>query len=455
MSDSLKMDFNTSSSPSQLRITDIRIADIDNAPFRCPIIKITTNQGLEGYGEVRDGANPVYANILKRHLIGENPCDVDRLFHKIKQFGYHARQAGGVCGLELALVDLASKAYGIPAYMLLGGKHREKIRIYCDTDVEGKDTGTEMGKALLARINQGYTFLKMDLGVEQIRHIPGTISAPPGYYEELDEFKDELEKAETAGNKQQVRNYKRKISDFYNVPHPHTAIHITEKGFEALENYVKAVREVIGYEVPLAVDHFGHVCVEDCIKFAGRIEKYNLAWLEDLVPWQYTDQYVMLRRASTTPICTGEDIYLKEGFMELIDAGGVSIIHPDLLSAGGMLESKRIADYAAQKGVGVAMHMAESPVACLAAAHTCASFQQFIALEFHSNDIAWWQDMVNYAPGGRIVDNGWIHLTDAPGFGITSLNDEVLQEHLSKESPGLWMSTEDWDEWESNDRLWS
>jgi len=163
----------------------------------------------------------------------------------------------------------------------------------------------------------------------------------------------------------------------------------------------------------------------------------------------------MLRRASTTPICTGEDIYLKEGFMELIDAGGVSIIHPDLLSAGGMLESKRIADYAAQKGVGVAMHMAESPVACLAAAHTCASFQQFIALEFHSNDIAWWQDMVNYAPGGRIVDNGWIHLTDAPGFGITSLNDEVLQEHLSKESPGLWMSTEDWDEWESNDRLWS
>ncbi|GHU72099.1 hypothetical protein AGMMS49992_07330 [Clostridia bacterium] len=423
------LDFNTASKPSQLRITDIRIADIADAPFRCPLIKIMTNQGLEGYGEVRDGANPLYALMLKKHLLGENPCDVDRLFRKIRQFGAPARQAGGVCGIEVALMDLAGKAYGVPAYMLLGGKYRDKIRIYCDTDAGDKDTGEAMGQALKRRLEQGYTFLKMDLGIGQIRGIPGTLSAPLGL---LDQH-----------------------ADIERTPHPFTGIHVTEKGFEALEAYVQDVRNAIGYEVPLAVDHFGHICVEDCIKLAKRVERFNLAWLEDMIPWQYTEQWVRLRNASTTPVATGEDIYLKEDFRKLIDAGAVSIIHPDVLSAGGMLETKRIGDMACDAGVGVAVHMAESPIGCLAAAHTCAAIPHIIALEFHSNDIPWWQDMVEYAPGGRIVDHGWITVTDAPGLGITKLNDEVLAAHQTKESPGIWMSTEQWDSWASHDRLWS
>ncbi|MFV0402321.1 MAG: mandelate racemase/muconate lactonizing enzyme family protein [Oscillospiraceae bacterium] len=445
------LSMNTNSRPSELRITDIRIADIAKAPMRCPLIKITTNQGLEGYGEVRDGADPVYALMLKRHLIGENPCDVDRLFKRIKQFGGHARQGGGTCGIEVALMDLAAKAYGVPAYMLLGGKFRDKIRVYCDTDVDGKDTGEAMGQALKTRMEQGYTFLKMDLGIGQIRHIKGALSAPLGYLESQEEL---WAKAKAATNPDEARYLRNRLYEIENTPHPYTGIHITEVGFDALEDYVRRVRETIGYEVPLAVDHFGHIGLEDCIKLAKRIEKYNLAWLEDMIPWQYTEQYVRLSKASTTPICTGEDIYLKEGFQTLIDAGGVSVIHPDLLTSGGMLETKRIGDYACEHGVAIAMHMAESPIACMAAAHTCASFEHFLALEFHSNDIPWWQDMVNYAPGGRIVDKGWITITQAPGLGIESLNDEVLAEHLM---PGakLWMSTDEWNDWNSHDRLWS
>ena len=449
------LNFNTCSNPSQLKITDIRIADIGYAPMRCPIIKISTNQGIEGYGEVRDGGNPLYALMLKRFLLGENPCNVDKLFKRIKQFGYHARQAGGVCGIEVALMDLAGKAYGVPSYMLLGGKYRDRIRIYCDTDAGERDTGEAMGQALKKRMEQGYTFLKMDLGIGQIRDIEGTLSAPLGYFDEIADASRKYRKARESGNKEEERYWSNRNYDIQNTPHPHTGIHITEKGFDALEAYVKAARDVIGYEVPLAIDHFGHIGVEDCIKLAKRIDKYNLAWLEDMVPWQYTDQLVRLSHASTTPICTGEDIYLKEGFKTLIDAGAVSIIHPDLLTSGGMLETKRIGDYACEKGVGVAMHMAESPIACMAAAHTCAALEHFLALEFHSNDVPWWQDMVNYAPGGKIVDNGWITITDAPGLGITSLNDEVLKEHLTSEAPGLWMSTEQWDQWVSNDRLWS
>ena len=135
MEEMLTGTFNRLSNPSELRITDIRFTDIVGAPIPCTLMKIYTNQGIVGLGEVRDGANRVYAEMLKSRLIGENPCDVERLFRRIKQFGGHARQGGGVCGVELALWDLAGKAYGVPVYQMLGGKYRDKIRIYCDTDV--------------------------------------------------------------------------------------------------------------------------------------------------------------------------------------------------------------------------------------------------------------------------------------------------------------------------------
>ncbi len=131
---------NTNSSPSDLRITDIRISTVVGAPMRCPLIKISTNQGIEGYGEVRDGACKRYALMLKSRLLGENPVNVNKLFRKIKQWGMHSRQGGGVSGIEVALWDLAGKAYGVPVHAMLGGKFRDKVRIYCDTDVRGKDS---------------------------------------------------------------------------------------------------------------------------------------------------------------------------------------------------------------------------------------------------------------------------------------------------------------------------
>ena len=124
---------NRNSIPSQLKITDLRVATVVGAPMTCPLIRIDTNQGLSGYGEVRDGASATYALMLKSRLLGENPCNVDKLFRKIKQFGGHARQAGGVCGVEMALWDLAGKAYGVPAYQMLGGRFRDKVRLYADT----------------------------------------------------------------------------------------------------------------------------------------------------------------------------------------------------------------------------------------------------------------------------------------------------------------------------------
>lgn len=444
---------NTLSRPSELRITDIEFCDIKDAPMRCTLLRVKTNQGLEGYGEVRDGADRVYAQMLVGRVIGQNPCDIDKIFRRIKQFGGPARQAGGVCGIEVALWDLAGKAYGVPVYQMLGGKFRDKVRLYCDTDNDGKADGHEMGLRIRQRLALGYTFVKMDLGINMLEGIPGTLNAPLGLLQSMSEAAragwSTRGAMDAASIEKRIRGY-----DAYNVMHPFTGIQITEKGLDILEKYVNDVREVIGYEVPLALDHFGHIGLDSCIRLGKRLEKYNIAWLEDMVPWQFPQMYRRLNDEVNIPICTGEDIYLKEGFRPLLESGGVSVIHPDVLSSGGILENKKIGDMAQDHGVAMAVHMAESPVACLAAVHSVAATENFLALEFHSVDVPWWEDIVDTGHGS-IVDQGFIALRDDPGLGIRSLRDEVLEEHRSNGEGKLWTSSEQWFKLNAWDRLWS
>ncbi|MBW7453526.1 mandelate racemase/muconate lactonizing enzyme family protein, partial [Paenibacillus sepulcri] len=367
------------------------------------------------------------------------------------------RQGGGVSGLEIALWDLAGKAYGVPIYQMLGGKFRDSIRMYCDTEIVGKDTGTAMGNALKKRMEAGFTFLKMDLGIGQIINEPGALSAPLGFLEEMRaKSRNRYNQNFNEMSDEQIRDIANRHYDIYNIPHPFTGIHVTEKGLDLLEQYVADVRAVIGYQVPLAVDHFGHIGLEDCIKLGRRVEKFNLAWMEDMIPWQYTEQYAKLSRAVTTPICTGEDIYLKENFRPLLQAGGVSVIHPDVLTTGGILETKKIGDMAQDYGVAMAIHMAESPIACLAAAHVAAATENFLALEYHSCEVEWWDDIIiSSRLPKKLVQNGFITMTDAPGLGIDDLNDDVLAEHLHPDIKGLWEPTDNWNKFYSNDRLWS
>ena len=440
--------------PATLKITDMRFADIDGAPKRCTLLKLYTNQGLVGYGEVRDASSKTYALMLKSRLLGENPCNVDRIMHKIKQFGGPSRQGGGVSGVEIALWDLAGKAWGVPVWQLLGGKYRDKIRVYCDTDADGKDnTGHAMGLALKKRLEMGFTFLKMDLGIGILMNKPGTLCAPLGFLDDMKQYAPHILNVQ-GGSVTADMVAKQESYSIVTTAHPFTGIHITEKGLDVLEQYVREVREVIGYEVPLAIDHFGHVCVEDCIRFARRMEPYNIAWMEDMVPWIYPDQLARLRSATTIPVCTGEDIYLKEGFAELFKKQAVSVIHPDILTCGGALELKKIADMADENGVAVAIHMAESPIAALAAIHTAAAMHNVLAMELHSVDIPWWQDLVN-GPQKPFVKDGFITVPDAPGLGIESLNEALIAEHINPSIPGLWEPTDEWNTEFSNDRIWS
>ena len=435
------------SSPSALRITDLRVAEIVGAPFTSALVKIYTNQGIVGLGEVRDGASATYALMLKSRLLGENPCDVDRLFRRIKQFGGHGRQGGGVSAVEIALWDLAGKAYGVPIYQMLGGKFRDKVRIYCDTDAE-KPSGTETGRRLKARMDRGFTFLKMDLGLMQIADIPGAVVAPAGTLEGYRRHANHMQ-AHTLDE----RRDRNTVYDVHNVRHPFSGLHFTDKGIDLLEQYIHEVREVIGYEIPLAIDHVGHISLQNGIRLAKRIEKYVPAWLEDVIPWQYTEQYQQLQQATTVPICTGEDIYLKEGFEPLLKAG-ISVIHPDLLTAGGILETKKIGDMAQEHGVAMAIHMAESPIAAMAAAHVAVATENFMALEYHSADVPWWDDIVTGLPK-PLVKDGFIEVPDKPGLGIDDVVDEVISQHLQPGVKGIWQSTDRWDDEYSWDRTWS
>lgn len=411
----------TNSQPSSLRITDLRVAVVARAPFTCPLIRIDTDQGVYGLGEVRDGASQNYALMLKSRILNENPCHIDKIFRKIKQFGGHARQGGGVSAIEMALWDLAGKVFNVPIYQMLGGKFRDRIRCYADT-TESHDPKV-YGQRLKARRDQGFTWLKMDLGVDLVGDIPGAVTRPDGVT----------------------------LSQGDRTQHMFTGIELTHKGVEKMGEYVAQVREQVGMDVPLSADHFGHIGVNSCIRLGKELEKYNLAWLEDMIPWQYTDLLKKISDAVDIPILTGEDIYLKEPFIELCRNHAVDIIHPDLATAGGILETKKIGDAAQELGVPMAMHFAGSPVSCMANVHVAAATENFLVLENHSVDVPWWGDLVEGIEK-PIVNKGFITVPEKPGLGVT-LNEEVVKQHLLE--PGYFEPTPQWNTDRSNDRLWS
>lgn len=430
---------NRNSAPSDLKITDMRYC-VTTVLGRTAIIRIDTNQGIYGLGEVRDGADERYALMLKSRILGMNPCNVEQIFKFIKQFGGQSRQGGGVCGVEMALWDIVGKAYNVPAWQLLGGRYRDKIRLYADTPEAGSPE--EQKKLMNYRINdQGYTWLKMDLSINELKSIPGAL------------VNDKFWKNDN-GDLQQWGDMSNPMS-YANTAHPFTQIQITDKGLDELAKLVDNVRSMLGYEIPLSTDHYGHFDVNNGIRLGKKIEQYRLAWLEDVISWEYTDQWKMLSDALETPCLTGEDIYLLKYFKPLIDIHAVDIIHPDLATSGGLLETKRIGDYAEEHGVAMAMHQAGTPVSFMANVHCAAATQNFLALEHHSIDLPWWESLVKTTDGRQLITKGFANLPlTAPGLGI-ELNEEVVKQHLHPSDKTFFEPTPQWNDKRSHDRIFS
>jgi L-alanine-DL-glutamate epimerase-like enolase superfamily enzyme len=422
------------SGPSDLKITDMRYCIIQNVG-RTPIIRIDTNQGIYGLGEVRDGADERYALMLKSRILGQNPCNVEMLFKMLRQFGSHARQGGGVSAVEMALWDLCGKAYNVPVWQLLGGRYRDKVRIYADTP-EAASINEFKAKIKHRLEDQGMTWLKLDISIGEVKGQEGALVNSKFWGSNLAQWRGGY-------------------MDYANTKHPFTAIQITDKGLDGMARIVSEVRSVVGYEIPISSDHYGHFDLNNAIRWGKKVEPYRLAWLEDMVPWEFTDQYKKMSDALETPVLTGEDIYLLSGFKPLIDAGAVDIVHPDLATAGGILETKRIGDYAEEKGVAMAMHFAGSPVSFMANVHCAAATQNFLALEHHSLDNPWWETLVKTTDGRKLFEKGYANVPlTAPGLGI-ELVEETIKQHLLPANKAYFEPTPEWNDVRSHDRLWS
>jgi len=421
---------NTNSRPSDLKITDIRIAVVASN-YDYPIIRIDTNQGVYGLGEVRDAGHRENALQFKSMLLGQNPCNVDMIFRAIKHFGNWGREGGGVSGIEIALWDLVGKVYGVPCYQLLGGKYRDKVRIYADTPAPEEATPEGYRKALAGRKALGLTFIKFDIRPKLFEETPGGLVGQPTKYEY-------------------------ELGKWWNAPGSGPGARLTEQGIARSVEIVAAIREAVGNEVSLCTDHFGHghLTLDEMIRLGEAWEPYNLAWIEDPMPWYDVHGHKRVADALRTPIAAGEELYLWDGFREFIEQRALDILHPDLLTAGGMMETKKIADYGERYGIPTALHCASSPIGFMANVHCAAAIPSFVALEHHGLDLPFWESLVTGLSPDYMAD-GYVTVPDRPGLGV-DLNLEAIEANLR--TPGtMFLPTEEWNTpklgfWRPDDR---
>ncbi|WP_055047873.1 mandelate racemase/muconate lactonizing enzyme family protein [Devosia sp. A16] len=422
----------THSNPSELRITDMRLAVVA-ANYDYPILRIDTNQGVYGLGEVRDAGHASNALQFKSMLIGQNPCNVDMIFRAIKRFGNWGREGGGVSGIEIALMDLIGKVYGVPCYQLLGGKYRDKVRLYGDTPTPDDPTPEDFVEAVKGRRDRGLTWIKFDLR--------------PSLFE--------------TGDSPLIGHDARHETDFemgkwFKAPMAGRGVKLTEETIERAAHVVSEVRKAVGNGIQLCVDHFGenYLTADEVIRLGKALEPYNLAWMEDPVSRFDIPGHKVVADALLTPIAAGEDLYLRDGFREAIQTRAFDIVHPDLLTSGGLMETKRISDDAEEQGIPTALHCAGSPIGFMANIHTAAAISSFLACEHHGLDLPFWESLVTGLPKDYMAD-GYVTVPDAPGLGV-DLNLEAIEENLR--TPGtMFLPTDEWNTpklgfWRPDDR---
>jgi galactonate dehydratase len=375
-------DVSTSYQRPKLKITDVRTAQVRVHGLQTHI-RVYTDQGLFGQGESTDAAVGTVSlvNQFRRFLVGQDPLNVDALWERIRVSGIFAGAQGGqyvtaLTGVEIALWDLAGKALGLPVYQLLGGKFRDKVRIYCDSDMDDP-LGPESDKKLPWIKDQGFTAMKID----------------------LDDATD---------------------------PHRFDRVNWTANNAEIdrMVSWVKHVRESIPREMELACDMHGRYDAPTAKQVAKELEPFRLLWLEEVVPPENIDAMADIRHSTSTPIAAGENLYMRWGYRELLSKNAVDIIQPDLQKTGGLSEGRKIANLAQTYYLPVAPHCVVSPIGMMSTAHLCASIPNFLVCEWHwINFPDLWK---NWVKEGEIIQKGYVSVTDKPGLGV-EMNEEVAR----------------------------
>jgi len=388
-----------------MRIVDLKAITID----RTLAIRVDTDEEIYGYGEAHCPKHHIMN--LEDFILEEDPTNVERVMMRIRHRGGFKPWGAGVSAIEMALWDIAGKAAGLPVYKLIGGKTRDKVRVYCDcgagVPLEPENPASAYSPEAYAeqarirkKIPQGFSILKFDIGLHG-RHLLNVLG---GVYEADETYP--------------------------------TRGHVTERGLKAEIECVKALKEVLGDEIGLALDCRPGQTLPAAISLAKALEPFNLLWAEDLLTGDYNpytdpEAYRLLASSTSTPILTGEQIYLRQGFRSLIDQHAVDIVAPDICDVGGLAEAKWIAEFADLYGVLIAPHNFSLPIAFMANVHAAAAMpRNFIAFEHHMADIPWWEDLVKGVEKPMIKE-GFAKVPDKPGLGI-ELDEKVVRKHLAE-----------------------
>jgi len=378
-------------------ITDLETVVVDGN-FPWTIVRVETDAGVTGIGEAypSPGVHEVITDYLRPVLRGENPLDVERLYHLMRESlsGRGSQQGIGtiaISGVELALWDAAGKVLEQPVYQLLGGKIREEVRIYADchagegmVDAALSEQPTEVyepeayARAARAAVDDGFEIVKFDLDVPSGR--------------EIDTLSRHLDGPEV--------DHKRRL--------------------------VEAVVEEVGDEAEVAVDLHWNFGLEAAEALCAALSPYDLAWIEDPLPPENTAAMAALNERVDQPILTGENRYGRHGFRDLLEEQATAFVAPDIPKTGGIAETKKIAELAETYYVTLAPHNIGSPVATMAGVHVGAATANFLALEFHARDVPWWEDLV--VRDEPLIDEGRIEVPDTPGLGI-DVDWDVVEAH--------------------------
>jgi L-alanine-DL-glutamate epimerase-like enolase superfamily enzyme len=382
---------------NKVKITDVKCMTI-RGTWDWNLVKIETDAGVYGIGEAYWGVGikDLILRQLKPIILGQDPLNVDKLYTLMLMRSEGSGAIGGqtvsaASGIEIALWDLAGRILETPVCNLLGGRFRDKVRFY------------------------------------------RTLQLPKGNVAEASAWRDQMaearaEKWNWTAFKVQGNGIPSRLDPGNKVPgHDPFSRGLSPQDIRHIANSMDFVRDALGPDIPFAVDLHWHYDVQDAIALGKALEHVNLMWMEDPLPPENAESMAVVARSTTTPICTGENLYGAAGFRRLIEDQACAGVHIDIPKSGGLLQAKRISDLADLYYMFTAAHNPASPVGTAASAHAAASMRGFRIHEL-ANWVDWWPDLV--IREGPYWEDGYFTIQDKPGLGL-EINPDVAKAHLA------------------------
>jgi L-alanine-DL-glutamate epimerase-like enolase superfamily enzyme len=394
-----------------MRIERITTAVVE-ANYDWTIVRIESDQGQSGWGEAFCAPGlAVTIRELASLLEGEDARQVEPLVRKLHLATAHVSSGGtvyhAISGIEAALWDLAARSLEVPLWQLFGGRFRDRVRMYADCHA-----GAALTSYSATLVSRRLPWMEtqsdgLDDALPEYHWAPADVAdvyTPESYAARAAEMAD--------------RGFTALKFDLDLPLLPNEDLYARTISAAQLERQVaiaEATVAAVEGRAEVAFDLHWRYAPADALRLARALEHLSLLWLEDPTPPQDLESVARISERTTTPICTGENLYRLEGFAALIDRGGVDILAPDIQKVGGLSDTRRIAAYADVHSRPLAPHNIAGPIGTLASAHVCASIPNFLALEWHAASVPFFDDLVTL--GRPVIEDGYVTLPDGPGIG--------------------------------------